>query len=1284
MRRLPLEALDSEERRNLEEFLRASDVNAPPRVGERRSRAPRWIVPVQMDRIMYQLLPLEAVRGGGSSAWPVETGHVELLRFVPTHARSGASRQVLLDRQRFRGLILVGDVRHADGQAAGHDDLFKEIDGVAQAMRQADLEFQVASVRGNLGRGAWPERAILGASGRDDAPFLDDLAALLRDERPDILHFVGHSGLLPLEGAQGDQAPSYRPDQQAAGLRFAIGPLHTDGVVISAEDLAANIDPDRTRIVIVNACYGGPLLGHALCQAADHVILMGAKLGTGVAALWATALYRNLLVDGMRIGRAVAEARESLGNDKAWLPQHYARSLHDDAFVRNRWRRWLDDRVKELHDLEGAHVARFGLMSDVLQRLYLDVPLTPEQHPSGLEQRKGGYTLEALLSLRGNQMPGYTGRWFLFGDAGTGKSTSLRWAARRLAEQHLALPVYIKLPDWLSTDDRKAYWDELVGNRLTEQDHADLVVLLDGLDEVEGSREDVRNEIRTLMRDGGPIPAAATVVVTSRYSLDRSLLSGDFVPCRLRPLSHDACRVLARQWFSLAGAEGPEQAAEKLCRELERSMPQEAGIPLFIHLAAQLQLEGESLERLDRIELCRKCVQSLIRASHRTLVDPLDPAPKTSGIPDSVVIWAARWLAFESLVLGRDFLQGLEETTTLADWINRNKKRPLIARFFDFLRATKVRGLMTPQSAMQEKRALLARFADACSLRGHINAATDLRLGDVIRHIARGGLLQLESKSMRFNWRHASLADALVAELLLAISSGRSELVRDLAKTQGFDASNLAESSALVALGLQKTPEKPSAYIDWVQFLVRIDLAGHLEGRLALPVLATGSTVEPSLVASILRTTKNPISRVKFFEACSFDRVDSIQAFLQALIQSSSQVDPPRRRYQDLGYALCCARSMSHNEKGKHMSTCIETAILALLPVPSNDALMLIFGTIGGSWISPEFGAKERRDKWVAAAMAWVLRKEKAGPDVANAFLAASAVLRDPEVLQVVADAPMNTPFWTWIEGNVGAAEPFAVGADPEDDLAYETEISPLGGVRISSFWISAVLVTRGLYRHFDSSHPTNAQGDPDEPATDLSWYEARLFCAWATHYLRLHGQIANDEIIDLPTEYQWEYAARERGGSVGGSRFHTGRDQEALNRAGWNFDEQGGRITMPVGLLRPAHPERTSGELRGGLWDFHGNVWEYCRNVWTKRLEAGVDPTMHDTQTFRSFDFRAIRGGACKAPARHCRASYRDRGVPPFVFTGDLGFRIVRSTMSEATNRDSQGPDPESLREFE
>lgn len=164
---------------------------------------------------------------------------------------------------------------------------------------------------------------------------------------------------------------------------------------------------------------------------------------------------------------------------------------------------------------------------------------------------------------------------------------------------------------------------------------------------------------------------------------------------------------------------------------------------------------------------------------------------------------------------------------------------------------------------------------------------------------------------------------------------------------------------------------------------------------------------------------------------------------------------------------------------------------------------------------------------------------------------------------------------------------------------------------------------------------------EPNAPRETVSWYEATAFCRWLDAQLRDAGLLPTGWEVSLPTEEQWERAAR---GTDGREYPWEGDFRSGLA----NINEAWGDVgpcnlgrTSPVGL----YPD---GKAPSGALDMAGNVWEWCRNEYDK-------PKRLADRGYRS---RVVRGGSWIYYTFNCRAAYRLR-YSPDIRNYYLGFRV-------------------------
>jgi formylglycine-generating enzyme required for sulfatase activity len=174
-------------------------------------------------------------------------------------------------------------------------------------------------------------------------------------------------------------------------------------------------------------------------------------------------------------------------------------------------------------------------------------------------------------------------------------------------------------------------------------------------------------------------------------------------------------------------------------------------------------------------------------------------------------------------------------------------------------------------------------------------------------------------------------------------------------------------------------------------------------------------------------------------------------------------------------------------------------------------------------------------------------------------------------------------------------------------------------------------------------------QGDL-QPVVGVSWHEARAFC--------LKVQEKAGGAVRLPTEAEWEYAAR--GGNQSKGYEYAGSNN--LDEVGW-YDKNSGAKTSPVG-------QKKANEL--GIYDMSGNVWEWCLDEWHDSLAAkpeklksnGNEPWGDLNVDENDNRYRLLRGGSWDDNARDCRAG--GRYWDDARTQGDyFGFRLLLASSS-------------------
>ena len=177
----------------------------------------------------------------------------------------------------------------------------------------------------------------------------------------------------------------------------------------------------------------------------------------------------------------------------------------------------------------------------------------------------------------------------------------------------------------------------------------------------------------------------------------------------------------------------------------------------------------------------------------------------------------------------------------------------------------------------------------------------------------------------------------------------------------------------------------------------------------------------------------------------------------------------------------------------------------------------------------------------------------------------------------------------------------------------------------------------------------------PNQPVVGVNWWEARAYCNWLTRRLGNQRLVDGDFVFRLPTEHEWERAARP---DQHPRSYPWGDEAPDGNKAHSRLGTVKIQRSTPVG----AFPQ---GTWLGGPLDLSGNVWEWTAS---KAVDPGLEFDLGRDDPSGIKD-RVIRGGSwyCLQPLA-MRTEYRgvDRLQNVYV---DLGFRIVTSMSRKAND---------------
>jgi formylglycine-generating enzyme required for sulfatase activity len=226
----------------------------------------------------------------------------------------------------------------------------------------------------------------------------------------------------------------------------------------------------------------------------------------------------------------------------------------------------------------------------------------------------------------------------------------------------------------------------------------------------------------------------------------------------------------------------------------------------------------------------------------------------------------------------------------------------------------------------------------------------------------------------------------------------------------------------------------------------------------------------------------------------------------------------------------------------------------------------------------------------------------------------------------------------------------FTMGCTPEQDRCDSDE-RPAHTMTVSSFSIGKYLITRAQWLAVMQGHPTladpgNWRSDDQLPIESVSWLD--IDTAFLPRLNALTGRTTKETQYRLPTEAEWEYAARGCKAGVCDSYKYSGSDN--VDEVGW-YIYNSGRVTHPVGQRKPNGL---------GIYDMSGNVWEWCYDwyaVYSDPNYLGANATDYTGPTTGAN--RAQRGGRVANYDTSLRTPSRSSD-PPDLRSIAVGFRVV------------------------
>ena len=215
----------------------------------------------------------------------------------------------------------------------------------------------------------------------------------------------------------------------------------------------------------------------------------------------------------------------------------------------------------------------------------------------------------------------------------------------------------------------------------------------------------------------------------------------------------------------------------------------------------------------------------------------------------------------------------------------------------------------------------------------------------------------------------------------------------------------------------------------------------------------------------------------------------------------------------------------------------------------------------------------------------------------------------------------------------------FMMGATKEMRNPDNNEI-PVHEVTLTKdYYIGETPVIQKLWEAVMGNNPSRFRSS-DRPVENVSWEDCQTFI---THLNRMLSEKLGKKRFALPTEAQWEFAAR--GGNASKHTQYSGSDN--IKEVAWYNGNSGGKT----------HSVKTKKANELGIYDMTGNVLEWCQD-WYGRYSKETQTNPTGSGSGANY---VCRGGSWRYYASNCRLSYRLFCSPGYR-EHILGFRLVLS----------------------
>jgi formylglycine-generating enzyme required for sulfatase activity len=226
----------------------------------------------------------------------------------------------------------------------------------------------------------------------------------------------------------------------------------------------------------------------------------------------------------------------------------------------------------------------------------------------------------------------------------------------------------------------------------------------------------------------------------------------------------------------------------------------------------------------------------------------------------------------------------------------------------------------------------------------------------------------------------------------------------------------------------------------------------------------------------------------------------------------------------------------------------------------------------------------------------------------------------------------------------------FEMGYKSEKDASSIIFDAPLHWVKVNDFHIGKFAITQAQWKHVMGWLPSSITSTYKDESKPMIYVSYAAIVNENTGFLAKLNALTGAN-FRLPTEAEWEYAARGCDGGACESTQYSGHG--TIGNVAWYTGNVSTSSPQPVGGKSPN---------KLGIYDMSGNVYEWCSDWYSDTYypSGTTSSSPQDNPTGpKTGSHRVLRGGSWTSDADYCRVAYRTHSTPNYNYY-NLGFRLV------------------------